>query len=101
MKKHITKTTFWVLIAGWIVSTTLLSYQIFDKESKITFLKEQKEDTEFDLEQLSEIIKGKITKTDFQDTLRYPNGIENKIEFNQLKIIFDSTSNLIKVTSKW
>jgi hypothetical protein len=96
------KVAFWLLFVIWIATSTFLVYQILDQGVTLTYLREGYEDTEHDLEQLSDVIEGKLTKQDFKEIIkRYPDGIENELGLNRINIVFDTAGKVKKVTSQW
>lgn len=65
-------------------------------------MKEGYQDTEHDLEQLSAIIEGKLTKEDFEDVIKiFPDSKENKLELNRIRILFDEDGRVEKVIFAW
>lgn len=69
----------------------------------ITYMREGYEDTEHDLEQVSQIVKGKLTFEDFKEiTDRYPDlGDSTSIELNRIKINFGTDKKVSSVTTDW
>jgi len=66
-------------------------------------MREGYEDTEHDLEQVSQIVKGKLTFEDFKEmTDRYPDlGDSTSIELNRIKINFGTDKKVSSVTTDW
>jgi hypothetical protein len=66
-------------------------------------MREGYEDTEHDLEQVSQIMKGKLTFDDFKEiTDRYPDlGDSTSIELNRIKINFGTDKKVSSVTTNW
>jgi hypothetical protein len=66
-------------------------------------MKEGYQDTEYDLEQLANSVKGKLTKSDFSDILkRYPDSAEIKtLELNRIKITFGKDNKVDSITTNW
>ena len=66
-------------------------------------MREGYRDTEHDLEQVSQIIKGKLTFEDFKEiTDRYPDlGDSTSIELNRIKINFGTDKKVSSVTTNW
>ena len=80
-----------------------MGYVILDQGTTITYMKEGYEDTESDLLQLSGAVKGKLTKTDFNDILkRYPDSAELKVlDLNRIRIKFDKNNKVDTIISNW
>lgn len=66
-------------------------------------MREGYQDTEHDLEQVSQIIKGKLTFEDFKEiTDRYPDLSDStSIELNRIKINFGTDKKVSSVTTSW
>jgi hypothetical protein len=66
-------------------------------------MREGYQDTEHDLEQVSQVIKGKLTFEDFKEiTDRYPDlGDSTSIELNRIKINFGTDKKVSSVTTNW
>jgi hypothetical protein len=97
------RTAFWTLLTVFVLTTLFLLYSILDQGVTITYMREGYEDTEHDLEQVSQIIKGKLTFEDFKEiTDRYP-GLEDStsIELNRIKINFGTDKKVSSVTTNW
>lgn len=87
----------------FILTTLFLLYSILDQGVTITYMREGYQDTEHDLEQVSQIIKGKLTFEDFKEiTDRYPDlGDSTSIELNRIKINFGTDKKVSSVTTNW
>ena len=65
-------------------------------------MKEGYEDTEFDLMQVSSCIKGKLSRSDFQEIInRFPDYEGEDLELNRIKISFAPDGKVDSVTTKW
>ena len=97
------RTAFWILLTFFISTTLFLLYSILDQGVTITYMREGYEDTEHDLEQVSQILKGKLTFEDFKEiTDRYPDlGDSTSIELNRIKINFGTDRKVRSVTTNW
>jgi hypothetical protein len=97
------RTAFWTLLTVFILTTLFLLYSILDQGVTITYMREGYQDTEHDLEQVSQIIKGKLTFEDFKEiTDRYPDlGDSTSIELNRIKINFGTDKKVSSVTTNW
>ena len=97
------RTAFWALLTIFALTTLFLLYSILDQGVTITYMREGYEDTEHDLEQVSQIIKGKLTFEDFKEiTERYPDlGDSTSIELNRIKINFGTDKKVSSVTTNW
>jgi hypothetical protein len=69
----------------------------------ITYLKESSSSTESDLKQISEIINGKLTFSDFKEISdRYPDLEDStSLGLNQIKINFGTDKKLKSITTNW
>ena len=77
------RTAFWTLLTVFVLTTLFLLYSILDQGVTLTYMREGYKDTENDLQQISQVIKGKLTLEDFKEiTDRYPD-LEDR--FNRLK----------------
>jgi RNAse (barnase) inhibitor barstar len=97
------RTAFWTLLTVYILTTLFLLYSILDQGETITYMRKGYGDTEHDLEQVSQIIKGKLTFEDFKEiTDTYPDlGDSTSIELNRIKIDFGTDKKVISVTTNW
>jgi len=97
------RTAFWTLLTVFVLTTLFLLYSILDQGVTITYMREGYEDTEHDLEQVSQIIKGKLTFEDFKEiTDRYPDLEDStSIELNRIKINFGADKKVSSVTTNW
>lgn len=97
------RTAFWTLLTVFVLTTLFLLYSILDQGMTITYMREGYEDTEHDLEQVSQIVKGKLTFEDFKEmTDRYPDlGDSTSIELNRIKINFGTDKKVSSVTTDW
>jgi hypothetical protein len=97
------KIGFWILLVIYIFTTGILLYNNLDKAVTIAYMKDGYENTEQDLEQLSQFIKGRLYKSDFKDYyLRNPNTSDSsKVELNRIKITFDKNGKVDSVTTIW
>jgi hypothetical protein len=97
------RTAFWTLLTVFVLTTILLLYSVLDQGVTITYMREGYRDTEHDLEQVSQIIKGKLTFEDFKEiTDRYPDlGDSTSIELNRIKINFGTDKKVSSVTTNW
>jgi hypothetical protein len=97
------RTAFWTLLTVFVLTTLFLLYSILDQGVTITYMREGYEDTEHDLEQVSQIIKGKLTFEDFKEiTDRYPDLEDStSIELNRIKINFGTDKKVSSVTTNW
>lgn len=97
------RTAFWTLLTVFVLTTLFLLYSILDQGGTITYMREGYEDTEHDLEQVSQIVKGKLTFEDFKEiTDRYPDlGDSTSIELNRIKINFGTDKKVSSVTTDW
>lgn len=97
------RTAFWTLLTIFILTTVFLLYSILDQGVTITYMREGYKDTEHDLEQVSQIIKDKLTFEDFKEiTDRYPDlGDSTSIELNRIKISFGTDKKVSSVTTNW
>ena len=66
-------------------------------------MREGYKDTENDLQQISQVIKGKLTFEDFKEiTDRYPDlGDSSSIDLNRVKINFGTDKKVSSVTTNW
>ena len=97
------KIAFWTLLIVSVTLTFYLGYVILDQGTTITYMKEGYQDTENDLLQLSGAIKGKLTKSDFNDILkRYPDSGELRtLDLNRIRIKFDKFNKVDTITTNW
>jgi hypothetical protein len=97
------RTAFWILLTVFVLTTLFLLYSILDQRVTITYMREGFEDTEHDLEQVSQIIKGKLTFEDFKEiTDEHPDlGDSTSIELNRMKINFGTDKKVSSVTTNW
>ena len=97
------RTAFWTLLAVFVLTTIFLLYSVLDQGVTITYMREGYRDTEHDLEQVSQIITGKLTFEDFKEiTDRYPDlGDSTSIELNRIKINFGTDKKVSSVTTNW
>jgi hypothetical protein len=90
-------------IGSFFLTTLFLLYSILDQGVTLTYMREGYADTDHDLEQISQIMKGKLTFEDFKEiTDRYPDlGDSTSIELNRIKINFGTDKKVISVTRNW
>ena len=87
----------------FVLTTLFLLYSILDQGVTLTYMREGYKDTESDLQQISQIIRGKLTFEDFKEiTDRYPDlGDSTSIELNRIKINFGTDKKVSSVTTNW
>ncbi len=97
------KTAFWVLLATFCFTTITLGYVILEQNSSIYHLKRQHQSTEWDLEQFSEAIEGKLKFEDFKKITDrfYDLDDSTSIGLNRVTIFFDKDKKIKSVTTKW
>jgi hypothetical protein len=97
------KTAFWILLIVFFGVTLFQTYTILDQGTTITYMREGYQDTEYDLEQISETIEGKLKFEDFKEiTKRFDDlGDSSSIDLNRVRILFDSDKTVKAVTTKW
>ena len=97
------RTAFWTLLTVFVLTTLFLLYSILDQGVTLTYMREGYKDTESDLQQISQIIRGKLTFEDFKEiTDRYPDlGDSTSIELNRIKINFGTDKKVSSVTTNW
>jgi hypothetical protein len=97
------RTAFWTLLTVFVLTTLFLLYSILHQGVTITYMREGYEYTEHDLEQVSQVIKGKLTFEDFKEIRdRYPDlGDSTSIELNRIKINFGIDKKVSSVTTTW
>ena len=97
------RTAFWTLLTVFVLTTLFLLYSILDQGVTLTYMREGYKDTENDLQQISQVIKGKLTFEDFKEiTDRYPDlGDSSSIDLNRVKINFGTDKKVSSVTTNW
>lgn len=97
------KTSFFTLLTIFLLSTGFFVYQYIVHTETIVQLEENAANTENDLEQLSDALKGKLTRSDFKEIAdRYPDPIDStELGLNQIRIIFDEEMRFKGVTTQW
>ena len=87
----------------FVLTTLFLLYSILDQGVTLTYMREGYKDTENDLQQISQVIKGKLTFEDFKEiTDRYPDlGDSSSIDLNRVKINFGTDKKVSSVTTNW
>lgn len=97
------KIAFCTLLIVFVSTTLYLGYVILDQGTTITYMKEGYEDTESDLLQISGALKGKLTKSDFNDILkRYPDSAKlMTLDLNRIRVKFDKNNKVDTITTNW
>lgn len=99
------KFAFWALFAVFLIESAGLACFLFIHVNSIENLKWQNQCFEFDLEQLSDLVRGKMVKEDFKVIFgRYQDekyDTLNEVGLNQIRIVFDSLGKLDTLTTKW
>jgi hypothetical protein len=97
------RTSFWILFVIFIGTTLFQTYTILDQGTTVAYMEERYQETEYDLEQISETIDGKLKFEDFKEiTKRFDNlGDSGSIDLNRVRILFDQDKTVKSVTTKW
>lgn len=96
------KIAFIALMLVFLTSSSFFVYAIIDQAYSITYLREGYQDTEHDLEQISRVIEGRLTRKDFSviDD-RYVSKDSACLELNRIKILFGEDQRVQRVSTNW
>jgi len=96
------KKAFWIQTILCFGIILYLGYNVLDQSFSLTYMKEGYEDTEHDLMQVCNSVKGKLSRKDFKDIIdRYPDYHGEDLELSRIKISFDKNGIVDSITTDW